>query len=306
LTIPVKQNGAPICIDRYVAILAENFLTDLGKYVDFPLHKQRSQTEEHVKILVLVKHVPDTETKVKLASGGKSLDDSEFKYMVNPYDEFAIEEAVRTQEKHTGESVVVSMGPTRVQEGMRKAMAMGIDRGVWINTEGHSGELDSFCVASALSKVVLEEKPDVVFLGQKAIDDDSAHIGPMLAELCAMPHIQVATKIEWQDGAQSARVEREVEGGMMEIYDVKVPMVLGAHKSLNEPRFPPLPGIMKAKKKPLAEKKISEVLSDSPLVTVRSFALPSEKAAGKVFKGEPLPDMVKKVVGLLRSEAKVI
>ena len=251
-----------------------------------------------MKILVLVKHVPDTETKVKLASGGKSLDDSEFKYMVNPYDEFAIEEAVRTQEKQTGESVVVSMGPTRVQEGMRKAMAMGIDRGVWINTEGHSGELDSFCVASALSKVVLEEKPDVVFLGQKAIDDDSAHIGPMLAELCAMPHIQVATKIEWQDGAQSARIEREVEGGMMEIYDVKAPMVLGAHKSL--------PGIMKAKKKPLAEKKLSEVLSDSPLVTVRGFALPSEKAAGKVFKGEPLPDMVKKVVGLLRSEAKVI
>jgi len=259
-----------------------------------------------VKILVLVKHVPDTETKVKLAAGGKNLDDSEFKYMVNPYDEFAIEEAVRTQEKLTGESVVVSLGPTRVQEAMRKAMAMGIDRGVWINTDGHGGELDSFCVATALAKVVAEEKPDVVFVGQKAIDDDSAHVGPMLAELCGMPHVQVVTKVEWQDGAQSARVEREVEGGIFEVYDVKSPMVLGAHKSLNEPRFPPLPGIMKAKKKPLAEKKLSDLLSDAPLTTVRNYALPSEKSPGKVFKGEPLPEMVKKVVGLLRSEAKVI
>lgn len=259
-----------------------------------------------MKILVLVKHVPDTETKIKLAGGGKALDDTEFKYMVNPYDEFAIEEAVRTQEKVTGESIVVSMGPTRVQEAMRKAMAMGIDRGVWINTEGHSGELDSFTVATALSKVIAEEKPDVVFLGQKAIDDDAAHVGPMVAELCSMPHIQVVTKVEWQNAGQSARVEREVEGGMVEVYDVQAPMVLGAHKSLNEPRFPPLPGIMKAKKKPLAEKKLNDLISESPLVTVRGYALPAEKSPGKVFKGEPLPDMVKKVVGLLRSEAKVI
>ncbi len=259
-----------------------------------------------MKILVLVKHVPDTETKVRLAGGGQALDDSEFKYMVNPYDEFAIEEAVKTQEKLGGESVVVSMGPSRVQEAMRKAMAMGVDRGVWINTEGHNQELDSFCVASALAKVITEEKPDVVFLGQKAIDDDAAHIGPMVAEICGMPHVQVVIKAEWQNGGQSVRVEREVEGGMVEVYDVGTPVILGAHKSLNEPRFPPLPGIMKAKKKPLAEKKLAEVLTDSPLVTIRNYSLPAEKSAGKVFKGEPLPEMVKKVVGLLRTEAKVI
>lgn len=259
-----------------------------------------------MKILVLVKHVPDTETKVKVASGGKALDDSEFKYMVNPYDEFAIEEAVRTQEKCSGESVVLSLGPTRVQEAMRKAMAMGIDRGVWVNTEGYNGELDSYTVAAALAQVVSEEKPDVIFVGQKAIDDDTAHVGPMLAELTGMPHVQVVTKVEWKDGNTSAQVEREVEGGMVEVYNVPTPMVLGAHKSLNEPRFPPLPGIMKAKKKPLAEKKIADLIQPTALCTVKSYALPSEKAAGKVFKGEPLPDMVKKVVELLRSEAKVI
>lgn len=259
-----------------------------------------------MKILVLVKHVPDTETKVKVAGGGKALDDAEFKYMVNPYDEFAIEEAVRTQEKCSGESVVVSLGPTRVQEAMRKAMAMGIDRGVWINTEGFNNELDSYLVASALAKVVTEEKPDVIFVGQKAIDDDSAHVGPMLAELTGMPHVQVVTKVSWKDDFKSAQIEREVEGGMVEVYDVATPMVLGAHKSLNEPRFPPLPGIMKAKKKPLAEKKIAELVQETALCAVKGYSLPSEKAPGKVFKGEPLPEMVKKVVELLRSEAKVI
>ena len=259
-----------------------------------------------MKILVLVKHVPDTETKIKLGAGGKTLDDSEFKYMVNPYDEFAIEEAVRTQEKQTSESVVVSVGPARVQEAIRKALAMGIDRGVHISTDGFSGEIDSVTVATALAKVVAEENPDVVFVGQKAIDDDSAHIGPMLGELAGFAHLQVVTKIEWQNGGKSARVEREVEGGMVEVYDVQGPMVLGAHKSLNEPRFPSLPGIMKAKKKPMAEKKLAELATGGALVETRSFALPPEKAPGKVFKGEPLDQMVAKVVGLLRTEAKVI
>lgn len=259
-----------------------------------------------MKILVLVKHVPDTETRIKLAAGGKTLDEAEFKYMVNPYDEFAIEEAVRAQEKHSGESVVVSVGPSRVQEGIRKALAMGIDRGIWINTEGTAGELDSLSVAHALAKVVGEEKPDVVFVGQKAIDDDCAHVGPMVAEFAAMPHVQVVTKVEWQDGGKAARVEREVEGGMVEVYDVQAPMVLGAHKSLNSPRFPSLPGIMKAKKKPLAERKFAEFGASQPMVEVRSFSLPPEKAPGKIFKGEPVEQMVEKVVSLLRSEAKVI
>jgi electron transfer flavoprotein beta subunit len=259
-----------------------------------------------VKILVLVKSVPDTETKIKLGSGGKTLDEAEFKYMVNPYDEFAIEEAVRTQEKWPGESVVVSMGPTRCQEAIRKALAMGVDRGVWLNTEGFAGEVDSLATAKLIAKIVKEEAPDVVFAGQMAIDDYASHIGPMVAELTGMPCIQVATKIEWKEGGKSARVEREVEGGMVEVYDVQTPFVLGAQKSLNEPRFPSLPGIMKAKKKPLAEKKIADLGVDAAVVETLGFALPPEKAPGKVFKGEPVEQMVQKVVGLLRSEAKVL
>jgi electron transfer flavoprotein beta subunit len=259
-----------------------------------------------VKILVLVKHVPDTETKVKLGAGGKTLDDAEFKYMVNPYDEFAIEEAVRTQEKQGGESVVVSVGPSRCQEAIRKALAMGVDRGVWVNTEGFTGELDSLGLAKAIAKVVKEENPDVVFAGQMAIDDYASHIGPMVGELLGMPSLQVVTKIEWKDGGKAARIEREVEGGMVEVYDVQAPFVVGANKSLNEPRFPSLPGIMKAKKKPLAEKKIADLGVESAVVQSVQYALPAEKAPGKVFKGEPVEQMVQKVVGLLRSEAKVI
>lgn len=259
-----------------------------------------------MKILVLVKSVPDTETKVKLGAGGKSLDDAEFKYMVNPYDEFAIEEAVRTQEKQGGESVVVSVGASRCQEAIRKALAMGIDRGVWVNTEGHAGELDSLAVSKVIAAIVKQESPDVVFAGQMAIDDYSSHVGPMVAELCGMPCIQVATKIEWKDGSKGARVEREVEGGMVEVYDVRAPMVIGAQKSLNEPRFPSLPGIMKAKKKPLAEKKIAEFPPGAAVVETLQWSLPADKAPGKVFKGEPVEQMVAKVVGLLRSEAKVL
>lgn len=259
-----------------------------------------------MKILVLVKHVPDTETKIKLGSQGKFLDEAEFKYMVNPYDEFAIEEAVRTQEKQSGESIVLSLGPTRVQEAIRKALAMGIDRGIWINTEGHSGEIDSLTAARAIAKVIEDEKPDVIFAGQKAIDDDCAHVAPMVAELLGFPHVQVVTKVEWLDGGKKATVEREVEGGMVEVYAVQAPMVLGAHKSLNEPRFPSLPGIMKAKKKPLAEKKFADLAAGQACIETRSFALPADKAAGKVFKGEAVDVMVQKVVGLLRSEAKVI
>lgn len=259
-----------------------------------------------MKILVLVKHVPDTETKIKLAAGGLKLEDAEFKYMLNPYDEFAVEEAVKTQEKLGGESVVICLGPTRVQDAMRKALAMGIDRGIWINSESFPTEIDSMLAAQAIAKLALDENADVIFAGQKAIDDDCAHVGPMVAELLNLPHIQVVTKIDWKDGGKSAQIEREVEGGMVEVYDVQAPMVLGAHKSLNEPRFASLPGIMKAKKKPLVEKKLAELGLSPALIQTRQFSLPAEKAPGQIFKGETVEAMVQKVVGLLRSEAKVL
>lgn len=261
-----------------------------------------------MKILVFLKHVPDTETKIKLAGGGAQLDEADFKYMVNPYDEFAIEEAIQLKSKVGAEEVIVaSLGPARVQEAIRKGLAMGADRGIWVNSEGvDPTSLDSLVVARSLASVAQEEAPDIVLLGQKAIDDDAGHVGPMLAELIDAPHVQVVNQVEVKADKSGLEISREVEGGMTEVYSASFPVVLGAHKSLNEPRFPSLPGIMKAKKKPLKEIKFADTQAGQPTTRVRKYALPPEKQPGKVFKGQPVEQMVKEVVGLLRSEAKVI
>lgn len=269
-----------------------------------------------MKILVFIKQVPDTETRIRLAGGaqkGAAIDDGDFKYMVNPYDDFAIEEALLQRDKAGGgEVVVASLGPARCQEALRKALAMGADNGIWISTEGHSdSNLDSSVVATALARLAETEQPNLILTGQKGIDDDCGHVGPMVAEKLGWPHVQVVTRLEWLEGNTRARVSREVEGGMLEVYDVTLPAVLGAHKSLNQPRFPSLPGIMKAKKKTLVEKKLAELLTGAPgdgqpTTRTLAFELPPEKAPGKIFKGRPVAEMVKEVVGLLRSEAKVI
>ncbi|WP_186647408.1 electron transfer flavoprotein subunit beta/FixA family protein [Fluviispira vulneris] len=259
-----------------------------------------------MKILVLAKHVPDTETVIKISGGGKTIDESDFKYMVNPCDEYAMEEAIRTQDKLKGESVVVSVGPSRAQETIRKALAMGMDRGVWINTEGYTGALDSYSVALAISKVVAEEKPDVIFAGLNTIDEGAGNVGPMVAEFAGMPSLVNISKLEWQNEGKSVRAERDVESGIVEVYEAQTPLLIAPHQNLNDPRFPSLPGIMKAKKKPIAEKKAADLITEKAKVEVRTYKLPPEKAPGKIFKGKPVEEMVMEVVKLLRSEAKVI
>ena len=259
-----------------------------------------------MKILVLAKHVPDTETVIKIVSGGKSIDEADFKYMVNPCDEYAMEEAIRTQEKFKGESVVISVGPARSQETIRKGLAMGIDRGVWINTEGFSSTLDSYSVALAISKVVAEEKPDLIFVGLNTTDEGAGNVGPMVAEFARIPSLINISKIEWQNEGKALRAFRDVEGGIVEVYDAQLPLLIAPHQNLNDPRFPSLPGIMKAKKKPIAEKKAADLITDKAKVEVRQYKLPPEKAPGKIYKGKPVEEMVAEVVKLLRSEAKVI
>jgi len=259
-----------------------------------------------VKILVLAKHVPDTETVIKISADKKLIDESDLKYMVNPCDEYAMEEALRTQEKFKGESVVVSLGPNRAQETIRKALAMGMDRGIWINTEGSSVSLDSFTVASAIAKAIAEEKPDVIFAGLNTTDEGAGNVGLMVAEFLGMPSLTNVPKIDWQADGKSLRAERDVEGGMVEVYDVFLPVLIAPHQNLNNPRFPSLPGIMKAKKKPIQEVKLSDVVTEQPKVEIKHYELPPVKLPGKIFKGKPVEDMVVEVVQLLRSEAKVI
>jgi electron transfer flavoprotein beta subunit len=186
---------------------------------------------------------------------------------------------------------------------------MGADRGLLIGDSGLENA-DSLTIAKILAAAIKAESPDLVLCGKQAIDDDNMHVGVMTAELLGWPHVNVVTKLELS--GKTAKVEREVEGGQVEVYEVQLPAVLGAHKSLNTPRYASLPGIMKAKKKPLDLKKPTDLGLDAGQLksgihaVVKGYMNPPEKPAGKVLKGEPLEVMVEKVVKLLREEAKVI
>lgn len=263
-----------------------------------------------MKIVVLLKQTPDTETKIKLSPDGSKIETGDIKYIVNPYDEFAIEEALRIKEKAgAGEVVIASFGNDAAKELIIKGLAMGGDRGLLISNEGLD-HADSLSIAKILAAAVKTENPDIVFCGKQAIDDDNMHVGTMVAELLQWPHVNVITKLTL--AGKTATVEREVEGGQVEVYEVGLPAVFGAHKSLNQPRYAALPGIMKARKKPFDLKKPGDLGIDVNQVKagvksfIKGYTPPPEKPAGKVFKGEDLGVMVDKVVKLLREEAKVI
>jgi electron transfer flavoprotein beta subunit len=255
-----------------------------------------------MKIIVLIKKTPDTEAIIKCS--GSKLDLSGVKYIINPYDEYAIEEALRIKEKNAEcEVVVACLGDAAVKELIIKGLAMGADRGVWI--EAQDG-LDSMSVAKALAKFIEGENPKLVFTGRHAIDDDNMHVQAMVAEKLGWPHVNVITKCDFN--GDHVVVERAVEGAQVEVYKASLPCILGADKSLNQPRYTSLPNIMKAKKKPMDEKKTEELLGGSVTTSVQitAYEMPPEKPKGKMFQGEPVDAMVAKVVGLLRSEAKVV
>jgi len=263
-----------------------------------------------MKILVLLKQTPDTEAKIQLSSDSKSVETNGIKYIVNPYDEFAVEEALQIKAKAGDcEVVVASFGDAGTKDRILKGLAMGADRGLLISNEGLENA-DSLAISKVLAGVIKSESPDLVLCGKQGIDEDNMHVGVMTAELVGWPHVNVVTKLSIEGG--SATVEREVEGGQVEVYEVKLPAIFGAHKSLNTPRYASLPGIMKAKKKPFDAKTVGDVGVDlnevkgSIRTSVESFKYPAEKPAGKLFKDEPIDAMVAKVVKLLREEAKVI
>lgn len=263
-----------------------------------------------MKILVLLKKTPDTETKIQLSADSKSIDHSQTKFIINPYDEFAIEEALQIKERAgSGEVVIASFGNDDTKELIIKGLAMGGDRGLLVSDEGLE-QADSLTIAKVLAEVVKSEQPDLVFCGKQGIDADNMHVPTMLAELLDWPHINVVNKVSIN--GNQATVEREVEGGQLEVYDVELPALLGANKSLNNPRYASLPGIMKAKRKPFDRKTVGDLgldmaeLQSSILSEVQGYEYPPEKAAGQIFQGEDIEVMVDKVVQLLRNEAKVL
>jgi electron transfer flavoprotein beta subunit len=247
--------------------------------------------------VVCIKQVPDTETKVKVAADGRSLDPAGVTLVMNPYDEFALEEALRVREKlGAGEVVAVSLGGASVQTTLRSALAMGADRAIHIKTDG--SPLDPLRVARALATTLKDLAARILWFGKQAVDDDSAQVAPMVAELMGLPCATVIGHFELRDSL--AVVEREVEGGRERV-EVPLPAVLSADKGLNEPRYASLKGIMAAKKKPIEERAAEP---GEPALETISLELPPPRAPGRVV-GQGV-GAVPELVRALREEAKLI
>ncbi len=265
-----------------------------------------------MKILVTAKRVEDAESKIKVNAQGSGIAPEGLKYKINPFDEIAVEESLRLTAKSPGDVVVVSIGTKDVQEQLRHALAMGATKAVWVN---HTGPTDQMFVAACLKKIAEREKPDLVILGKQAIDDDQNQVGQYLAEWLGWGQATFASKTESleseaekakQPGLQvspdgkSVRVVREVDGGLTTL-ECTLPAVVTTDLRLNQPRYASLPGIMKAKSKPIEELTPAALGVDpSPKVTVVKMSMPPARKAG--IKVADVPALFEK----LKNEAKVV
>ena len=249
-----------------------------------------------MKIIVCVSLVPDSTTKVKISDTKLKIDESGVSYILNPYDEFAVEEALKLKEKNGGEVVAVSFGNEKAKDAIKKAFQMGADKGVLIKAS--SNDFDTFNVAKNLSEYLKDQNADIILFGKQSIDFDGLLIPSMVSEMLNLPCISVVVKLEIEDGKVTA--EREIEGGK-EIIESKMPIVIGAQKGLNEPRYPNLKSIMAAKSKPIEEIPAS---SNENKIEILEMKLPPAKSSGKIFTNGK--DDVPELVRLLREEAKVI
>ena len=259
-----------------------------------------------MKILVAVKQVPDTATQVKISADPRAIDTTGITWIVSPYDEFAVEEALRIKEKRgQGEVVAVSLGPERVKEALRSCLAMGCDRAIHLNDPAWNGA-DTLATAKALAAVIQREAPGLVLCGRQAIDDDMGAVPAQLAELLGWPCASWVMEATVDGDGKTARAARQVEGGL-EVFDLPLPAVLTAQKGLNEPRYPTLKGIMGAKKKEIRDVKATDLgLAVEPpqLSVVMLEALPP-RPPGRILQGD-VPTAVKELVRSLREEAKAI
>jgi len=248
-----------------------------------------------MKIVVCINHVPDTETKVNIGADNKSIDRTGVNFIINPYDEYAVEEALRLKEKNGGEVVALSLGGDPHKETLRKALAMGVDKAVLLKD---NSPRDSFSVANALAVAIKDLSPDIALFGKQSVDSDDATVGGMTAELLGWPSIAVVVRLEITGG--EVRAEREIEGGHERVKS-RLPVVITAQKGLNEPRYPSLKGIMAAKSKPIEEKQPTP-----PVIRLEVLAMrkPPAKSPGKIV-GTGV-DAVPELVRLLHEDAKVI
>lgn len=256
--------------------------------------------------VVCIAQVPDTEARIKIAADGRHIDETGIKFIVSPYDEFALEEAIRAKEKSGGDVTVISFGPDRVQQALRECLARGATKA--LHVKGESGDADSLGIAKVLAAAIKSVPHDVVFFGKQGVGTDNSLVGPMVAELLGYPQINVVTHMEIGDGKLTAH--RELEGAE-DVIEAPLPAVITAQKGLNEPRYASLKGIMAAKKITIDVKSLSDLgLSDADIVnqrvTVVSLELPPEKSGGRKIDGSDAAAAAKEIVKYIREEAKAL
>ncbi len=258
-----------------------------------------------MKIIVCVKYVPDTAIKVKVTPDGKGVEVSDVTFVVNPYDEFAVEEALQIKERIGGEVIAVSAGGEKATAGLRTCLAMGADSGVLIKDESLDNA-DSYAIGCALASVCKDLQPDVIFFGKHAIGVDNGQVPSVVAVQLDLPQVSVVVKLDIKDGA--FRAEREIEGAR-EIMEGKLPAVFTAQKGLNTPRYASLKGIMAAKKKPIQVRTLNSLgLSPDdlkPRISLEQITLPPGRPPGKILTGD-ITESVPMLVKLLHEEAKII
>ncbi len=263
-----------------------------------------------MNIIVCIKQVPDTNLAIKVAPDGKDIDREGIAYVLNPYDEYALEEALKTKEKFGGSVTAISAGDEKATEILRLAVAMGADDAVLINDPAFAGS-DILATARILAAAVATMQYDIIFAGKQAVDDDCAAVGPMVAELLKMPCASVVVKLEISQDGKKVTAHEEIEGATR-VVELPLPCVITAQKGLNTPRYASLPGIMKAKKKEIIRLDnsklnldINTVGAQASKIKLQGLKSPPARSHGRILKGEP-QDAARDLVRLLKEEAKVI
>ncbi len=261
--------------------------------------------------IVCVKQVPDTEIRIEIEDG--QVVEEKLQYVINPYDEYAIEEALRLREKFgEGRITVLTLGPERVREALMQVLAVGADDAIHLVDEAFQGG-DAYATAKALAEAIvsLGLRYDIILCGKQGVDHDNAQVGIALAEMLNLPHVSLVTRLEVADDKSRAMAQREVEGGK-EVVETSLPAVITAQKGLNEPRHPTFAGIRAARKKPIHKKTAAELGIDPGTVgaagaklEIVSLSPPQERSAGRIIPGNPV-EACRELVRLLWEEAKVV
>ncbi len=262
-----------------------------------------------MEIVVLVKQVPDTESMIAIAADGKSIKTEDIKWIMNPYDELAVEEALQIREAQGGTVTILSMGPDKAIEAIRTALAMGADKGVHVNDPAALGS-DALATAKILAAALKEMPYDIILAGHRAVDEDNYQVAAGVAEILGIPQVSMAVKAELGDGKVTCH--RTIEGGTV-VVEASLPAIITTQRGLNEPRYASLPGIMKAKKKPVDVKTVADLGVDAASVgaanrkvKIKSLQFPPERQAVRMIEGESPAEIAAELVNVLHNETKII